>query len=499
MMKKVKPFLLIAGGLCILLLLIFRGKITGYLTEYSTGSYDRGTPVLESPKLDGTWSVDDNGWRFMDLEQNYAAGETRVIDGIEYIFNSDGYMQTGWAQNDDHWYYLSYAGQKETGWLVDDNKDYYLDSDGIMATGWQEIEGKNYYFQPDGSLSYGWTQLDDQYYYMKEDGTAHTGWLIDEDKYYFMGDDGVMQTGWLDDGGTYYYLGEDGATVEGWLTIEDKKYYFTEFGSIYTGWLTDSGATYYFDDEGKMATGWLQLDNDRYFMNSEGQMRTGWIVDNHKAYYLNSNGIYQPNKKADKQGSVISLTFDDGPGAHTDRLLKVLEEYEAKATFFVLGKLVDEYPNTLKKMREIGCEIGNHSYDHENLTKLGKNAVKAQIKDTSKKVKSATGKGTKLLRPPYGEYNDNVKSYTNAPLIMWSIDTLDWQTKDTVATVEMVLNNVTDGDIVLMHDIHSTTVDAAEILVPALTSMGYKLATVSELAAAKGSKLEAKTAYSSFK
>lgn len=498
-MKKAKPFFLLLGILCILMLIIFGGKIKDYLTEYTTGNSSTSeTLVSETPKLDGTWSVDDQGWRFMDLEQNYASDETRVIDGKEYFFNSDGYMETGWAKKETNWYYLSYAGQKETGWLADENKDYYLASDGVMVTGWQSIDGENYYFQSDGSLSYGWTLLDDQYYYMKEDGTVHTGWLIDEEKYYYLDNDGVMQTGWLNDGGTYYYLDEDGATVDGWQTIDSKKYYFTEYGSLYTGWLTDSGSSYYFDSDGYMAIGWLQLDNERYFMDSEGAMRTGWIVDNNKAYYLNSNGVLEANKKA-KAGSVIALTFDDGPGAYTDRLLTALEASDAKATFFVLGSLVDKYPDTLKRMRTNGCQIGNHTYDHENLTTLDEDAIKAQIKDTSKKVKAASGKGTKLIRPPYGAYNDDVKEYTNAPLIMWSIDTLDWQTKNAAATVELVLNNVTDGDIILMHDIHSTTVDAAEILIPTLTSMGYELATVSELAAAKGSKLEAKTAYSSFK
>jgi len=504
-MKKLKILFMSLGILCVLAMILYFSPLKDVFLDkffYSVGetAFEEPTTTdLKIPVQNGTWVVDETGWRYTDASGHEAKNETLTIGDREYIFDKDGYMSTGWAKPKDTWYYLTYTGQKETGWLEDDGKSYYLDQDGKMVTGWQTIDNKQYHFEDDGSLSHGWVQLDDKYYYLQEDGTMHTGWLIDQNQYYYLDENGVMQIGWVQDQNVYYYMSESGSMVTGWQNIDGKNYYFSDMGSMYTGWLTDQGKNYYFKDNGDLARGWLELNGSSYYMDpGSGVMRTGWIVDQSKAYYLNDQGIYEPNKKTAKDGAAIALTFDDGPGQYTSRLLTTLENNKAKATFFVLGESVDKYPDAIKKMQSMGCQIGNHTYDHTNLTTLDKKAMKKQIKDTSSKVKAITGKGTSLVRPPGGAYNDAVKENLNAPIILWSMDTRDWESMNTVAIVEMVLNNVKDGDIILLHDIHGTTADAADILIPTLKSMGYNLNTVSELAKSKGIKIEKKSVYSKF-
>lgn len=187
-----------------------------------------------------------------------------------------------------------------------------------------------------------------------------------------------------------------------------------------------------------------------------------------------------PNKK------MVALTFDDGPGRYTEDIVQCLQKYNSRATFFVLGCNVDSYPNALRAADQIGCEIGNHSYNHSSLTKLSDQAIWSQMADTDAKVQAVIGKTPALMRPPGGGYNDRVRNTVGKPVILWSIDTLDWKTRDRDKTVQAVLSNVQDGDIVLMHDIHEPTKDAALILIPELNRRGYQLVTVSELAYYKG-------------
>ena len=137
--------------------------------------------------------------------------------------------------------------------------------------------------------------------------------------------------------------------------------------------------------------------------------------------------------------------------------------------------------------------------NHKNLKKLEADGVKAELKDASDAIVAVTGEKPTLIRPPYGNYNSTVSSVADAPLIMWSVDTLDWKTKNIDSTVNAVLNNVKDGSIVLMHDLYSQSAEAAVRVIPELKARGYQLVTVSELAQAKGINLENGKAYSSIK
>lgn len=193
----------------------------------------------------------------------------------------------------------------------------------------------------------------------------------------------------------------------------------------------------------------------------------------------------EPNKPYD--GPMVALTFDDGPSKRvTDRILDLLEKHSAKATFFVLGSNVEAYPDKLERMLELGCEIGNHSYDHKNLPSISREAVEYQLETTKWCIYEACGSFPTLVRPPYGNVDDKVLEFSELPIILWSLDTMDWKSRNTELIKKIAINKVRDGDIILMHDIYSFTADACETIIPALIKKGYKLVTVSELIEAKG-------------
>lgn len=191
-----------------------------------------------------------------------------------------------------------------------------------------------------------------------------------------------------------------------------------------------------------------------------------------------------PNKK------MIALTYDDGPGMYTEDIVQCLKANQAKATFFVLGCNVDKHKQALVAADEIGCEIGNHTYKHTMLNRLSADAIQKEMIDTDKKIKKAIGKNATIMRPPGGAINDMVEKSVGKPIIMWSIDTRDWEHHNASRIISSVMNDVQDGDIILMHDIHKETRDASMKLIPRLRQEGYQLVTVSELAQYRGYSLE---------
>ena len=195
---------------------------------------------------------------------------------------------------------------------------------------------------------------------------------------------------------------------------------------------------------------------------------------------------------------MIALTFDDGPGGYTDELINLLEEYDSKATFFVLGSNVVKYPETIKRMDELGHEIGNHSYYHPKLTDLPGDSVYYEIEWTNDAVQQVVGYRTKLVRPTYGAINDTVRANAAYPFAMWSVDTTDWERKDASQIANYILTTVKDGDVVLLHDIHEFTLEAMKIVIPALKAQGYELVTFSEMAEIHGVTMESGEKYFKF-
>ncbi len=323
---------------------------------------------------------------------------------------------------------------------------------------------------------------------------------------------------WASSGSNWMFLVDD-KPYTGWFTDTDgKQYYMDETGIMQTGWTDIGKKRYYFDMDGILQTGWTDIGKKRYYFDMDGILQTGTVIIDKKTYELDTDGSlkdYTPKKKSSKKKSSgksdtsdksgtstakksVALTFDDGPSSFTDRLLDCLEENNAKATFFMVGTEIASFPDEVKRMKKLGCELGNHTYDHKDLATLSSDEISSEIARVDEQLVNLTGEGASVVRPPYGSVNDTVKSTVGTPMILWSIDTLDWKTQDVESTVEEVMNNVKDGSIILMHDIFSTSVDAAEILIPQLIEEGYQLVTVHELASLHQTELSTGVTYGEF-
>ncbi|MFC4913410.1 polysaccharide deacetylase family protein [Actinomadura gamaensis] len=180
----------------------------------------------------------------------------------------------------------------------------------------------------------------------------------------------------------------------------------------------------------------------------------------------------------------IALTFDDGPVAGTDKLLKILAQRHVRVTFFLVGRNAKARPDLVRKELAAGHEIGNHSYTHAELTKLSTAGIKSEIGKTQAAIRKASGFTPKLLRPPYGATNSRVASVTKRlgmPQIIWAVDPLDWRDRNSRTVERRVVSAARPGYIVLMHDIHPTTVNAVPTILSKLAKKGYVFVTVSEL------------------
>ena len=262
------------------------------------------------------------------------------------------------------------------------------------------------------------------------------------------------------------------------------------------GWQVDAGGWWYANgDNTYYENGWATLEGKKYFFNQDGYMQTGWTPIGGKGYFFDDAGQHV----ADKQNKMIALTFDDGPGKHTERLLNILKDNNAKATFFMVGANLDgDYGHLAQRMKDEGHELGNHTYDHADLTKLSGDDLRWELDEVDEALgKVASGAKTVSTRPPYGAVNDTVLEALNMPSILWNVDTNDWQTRNAEKITEVVMGAKV-GDIVLMHDIHQETVDACETIIPKLIAAGFELVTVDELAKVNGVELQDGKSYYGF-
>ncbi|MCD7444707.1 polysaccharide deacetylase family protein [Streptomyces lincolnensis] len=185
-----------------------------------------------------------------------------------------------------------------------------------------------------------------------------------------------------------------------------------------------------------------------------------------------------------KKVTCIALTFDDGPAApETATLLTSLAQYRARATFFTVGQNVAAHPELVRAEARAGHEVGNHSWNHPDLTKLTPSQIASQLNRTSAAIKAATGKAPTLFRPPYGAINAQVKSATTLSPVLWDVDTEDWKYRDEDKVARTVIAKAQRNDVVLMHDIHPTSVAAVPQILRTLTDRGYHFVTVSHLRA----------------
>ncbi|MDY5973334.1 polysaccharide deacetylase family protein [Streptococcus hyovaginalis] len=201
--------------------------------------------------------------------------------------------------------------------------------------------------------------------------------------------------------------------------------------------------------------------------------------------YLKENDlkVYQNYLNQNKENlKRVALTFDDGPSpVTTPKVLDILAKYHAKATFFSIGSKVEDQAQLVKRMVADGHEIGNHTWSHPNLTHLSEAAVRQELTLTNEAIKKVTGSLPHLMRPPFGSTNATVKAVSEMTEVLWTVDTLDWQSRSSTAILDHVKAQLKPGGIILMHDIHQSSVDALPAVLDYLQSQGYEVVTVSEL------------------
>ncbi len=185
---------------------------------------------------------------------------------------------------------------------------------------------------------------------------------------------------------------------------------------------------------------------------------------------------------------LIALTFDDGPTPTvTNKVLDSLEKYHARATFFVVGRQVKQARSLVKRAVNLGCEIGNHTWDHKSMAQYKGDKLVTSLQKTVDVVKKYADYDVTLARPTYGVINAKVKDKVSFPLVSWNVDTDDWKSKSVKQIMKKIKGNkVSDGDIILMHDLHPLTAKAIAKMIPYLQKKGYELVTVSELMQRRG-------------
>ncbi len=190
----------------------------------------------------------------------------------------------------------------------------------------------------------------------------------------------------------------------------------------------------------------------------------------------------------------VAFTFDDGPsGRFTQQLLEGLEEREAKATFFLCGYRMELYPDLPAQILEAGHEVGLHGYSHDSMCQMSREQLEAELDKTQDFLYELTGKRVKTLRPPGGENSEllrQVAQEKGLSLIHWSVDPRDWATQDCQQVINNLLKEIEDGDIILMHDMSQSSVDAALEVMDQLAKEGYRFVTVSELLAENGEEMK---------
>lgn len=187
-------------------------------------------------------------------------------------------------------------------------------------------------------------------------------------------------------------------------------------------------------------------------------------------------------------GPYVAMTFDDGPHPElTPKLLNELKKRGIKATFYVVGRNVEQYPDIVKRMADEGHEVANHTWSHPSLPKLGAEGVRKQMHDTTAAIRKACGVTPVTMRPPYGAtnaaLNRRMAEDYGMKVILWSVDPQDWKYRNATTVYNRIVQNAHPGAIILAHDIHASTIKAMPEVFDTLTAKGYKFVTVSELLA----------------
>ena len=200
------------------------------------------------------------------------------------------------------------------------------------------------------------------------------------------------------------------------------------------------------------------------------------------AHSSNEKAIQYVASNMIKEAPKIAITFDDGPSpAWTPKLLDGLKERNVKATFFLIGENAENTPELVKRESEEGHLVGNHTYHHVEITRVPDETAKEEILMTNEVITGITGEEVSYMRPPFGAWQKKLEWELDVMPVMWTIDPLDWTTKNTALVEERILKNVQGGDIILLHDLYQSSVEAALGIIDRLKAQGYEFVTVDQL------------------
>ena len=199
---------------------------------------------------------------------------------------------------------------------------------------------------------------------------------------------------------------------------------------------------------------------------------------------------YYKTETDTEKNKFIALTFDDGPNHNTEKILNILNKYNIKATFFILGKNIKGNEKIISMLYENGMQIGNHTYNHKLLTRLKQERIEEEINETDEEIEKIIGVYPKIVRPCYGSVNYKIRKIIDRPIITWNIDTEDWKYHNSDRIYKKVISNAKDGSIGLMHDIYTSTYNSLEKIIIDLKKEGYKFVTIDELFEVKNVKKE---------
>lgn len=445
-----------------------------------------------------------NIWRYYAYDFDTASWNIQKdvwqsVKGKDYYFGASGKCTKIYNPNTKKCKKLSKgkmtAVKKEISRLSD-GKLYYFNSKGLRITkkGWQKSSASLYV--QIGKKGYVTCKMEKKSGYWRFSSYSYSkdAWqkqkkvwkTVNNQRYYFNGS-GKGTHQYDPASGKFYDLGKNKKTlvINDIRSIKKKKYYFGPDGVKMNSaglYLTAFRKLIYVKSNGQVEK---EISGELLAYTAEGSRITSCrIRDSHFMCYYNADGVII--RQIDLEKPMVALTYDDGPSPYTSAILDLLEQHGSAATFFVVGQRVNSYPDILRRACSLHCEIGNHTYSHQILTKIGISEIQSQVNLTNDAVRSITGVSPVVMRPPGGGHNGTVDETVGMPLILWSIDTLDWRTRNAARTQAAVLGNVSDGDIVLMHDLYQQTAEASSVIIPELVRQGYQLITVSELADCRG-------------
>lgn len=222
--------------------------------------------------------------------------------------------------------------------------------------------------------------------------------------------------------------------------------------------------------------------------------------DNETDNFVSKNYDRIRDSKNFEGKKLVAITFDDGPGySKTEKLITELDKRDARVSFFMLGELANKQKELVKKVYDYGHTIGSHTYDHKNLRKLGDEQLFFEVNYTNEILSGIIGEDIRFIRPPYGAYNTDILSKINMAFILWNVDTLDWKYRNAEKVRDYIVEHAEDGDIILLHDIHATSVDGAIMAIDILKNEGYEFVSLDEMLVFRNVNLQTNTAYRFFK